>query len=373
MKNINFLDYFKIHSPGYVIEIYKNGESEEYIYGNRMTTPKIEETTSDTLYDIASLTKVFTAVLVYMAYEEGKIDLNNYIYNIDNSFINLKDVKVIDLLSHNQNIWTNGYLGSVSSKEELYNILYTAYVKEKIPTYVDTHYIILGVLLEQIYNVSYEDLCKNKIFKVLGMNNTTFNPDSDKCASNNCEHIGDKIVDDIYPGLIHDTKGRTAKRFGLNLGHASIFTTGHDLLLFLETFLNNKILKKETIEFMLKHRNTNEENYNKLKLLTNEKDVNVAYKKVKEQNIEISLPRTYNNMSTRYRNIIDILNDVPYKASNNSITFSGYTGPMFTIDFDNNIIVIIMCNLIHNSYLSREERKELTVEIMNKIFNSLLE
>lgn len=159
----------------------------------------------------------------------------------------------------------------------------------------------------------------------------------------------------------------------MNLGHASIFTTGHDLLLFLETFLNNKILKKETIEFMLKHRNTNEENYNKLKLLTNEKDVNVAYKKVKEQNIEISLPRTYNNMSTRYRNIIDILNDVPYKASNNSITFSGYTGPMFTIDFDNNIIVIIMCNLIHNSYLSREERKELTVEIMNKIFNSLME
>ena len=371
MDNINFNEYFRIHSPGYVIDIYDNGKESEYVYGNRMTNPKVDRATSDTLYDIASLTKVFTAVLVYMAYEEGKIDLNRSIYDIDNNFVNLKDVKVIDLLSHNQNIWTNGYLGSVSSKEEFYDILYTAYVKEKIPTYVDTHYIILGVLLEEIYNTSYEELCKNKIFKVLGMNSTTFNPDSDKCASNNYEHIGDKVVDDIYPGLIHDTKGRTAKRFGLNLGHASIFTTGHDLLLFLESFLNNKLLKKETINFMLKHRNTNEDNYNKLKLLTNEEDVNVAYKKVKEQNIEISLPRTYNNMSARYRNIIDKLNDVPYKASDNSITFSGYTGPMFTIDFDNNIIVIIMCNLIHNSHLSREERKDITEEIMNKIFDNL--
>ncbi len=373
MDNINFNNYYKTHSPGYVIEIYNNGKESEYVYGNRMTNPKVDRATSDTLYDIASLTKVFTAVLVYMAYEEGKIDLNKSIYDIDNNFVNLKDVKIIDLLSHNQNIWTNGYLGSVSSKEDFYNILYTAYVKEKIPTYVDTHYIILGVLLEEIYNTSYEELCINKIFKVLGMNNTTFNPDSDKCASNNYEHIGDKVVDDIYPGLIHDTKGRTAKRFGLNLGHASIFTTGHDLLLFLESFLNSKLLKKETINFMLKHRNTNEDNYNKLKLLTNEEDVNVAYKKVKEQNIEISLPRTYNNMSARYRNIIDKLNDVPYKASDNSITFSGYTGPMFTIDFDNNIIVIIMCNLIHNSHLSREERKDITEEIMNKIFDYIME
>ena len=372
IKNINFNEYIKKHSPGYVIEVYNDNKTQEYVIGNKITNPKIEKTTSDTLYDIASLTKLFTSVLVYMAYEENKIDLEDTIFSIDNNFRNLKDIKIIDLLSHNQNIWTDGYLGNANSKEDFYDILYSAYVKENIPTYVDTHYIILGVLLEKIYNISYEELCIEKIFSVLNMTNTTFNPNKDLCASNNYEHNGDIIVDDIYPGLIHDTKGRVAKEYGLNLGNASIFTTGKDLLTFLETFFNNILLKKETIELMLEHRNTNEENFKNLKAITNNEDINKAYSILKKQNKYFSLPRTYNNMGTRYRNVIVELNDVPNKASDNSISFSGYTGPMFTIDFDNKIIVLIMCNVIHNSKLSREERKALTFEIINKIFNNLL-
>ena len=77
-------------------------------------------------------------------------------------------------------------------------------------------------------------------------------------------------------------------------------------------------------------------------------------------------------MGTRYRNIIDSLNDVPNAASDNTISFSGYTCPMFSMDFDNKVIVLIMCNIIHNSKLNREERKALTVEIMNKIFDNIL-
>lgn len=372
MKNIDFNEYLKKHSPGYVIEIYNNNNRQEYVVGNRMTKPQIEKTTSDTLYDIASLAKTFTAVLTYMAYEENKIDLEEKIYNIDNNFVNLKEVKVIDLLSHNQNTWTNGYLGGATSKQEFFDILYSSYVKDNTPTYVDVHYIILGVLLEKIYNMSYEELCKQKIFNVLNMNNTVFNPNPNMCASNNYEHAPNGIVKDIYPGLTHDTKGRNAKQFGMNLGHASIFTTGKDLLTFLETFFNNKLLKKETIEFMLKHKDYNGDNYKKLKEATGEDDINKAYCIFKEKNANTLIPKTYNRMGARYRNIIEELNDVPNKASNNSISFSGYTGPMYTIDFDNKIIVVIMCNVIHNTELSRDERKSLTIEIMNKIFDDLL-
>ena len=372
LEKISFEKYYDYHSPGYVIEIYNNGIKQEYTIGNSTTKPHIQKVTSNTLYDIASLTKVFTCVLIYMAKEENKIDLNSTVYNIDNNFTNLKNTKIIDLLSHNQNIWTDGYLGNINSKEELYKILYSAYVKENIPTYVDTHYIILGILLEKIYNMSYDHLCQEKIFNVLEMKHTTFNPDSSICASNNYENIGNKIIDDIHPGLLHDTKGRVAKQFGLNLGHASIFTTGKDLLLFLESFLNNKLLKKETISLMLEHRDINKENKDILKKLTNIDDINKAYNIAKKDNNDFSLPRTYNNMGVRYRNIIDELNDAPNKASNNTIVFSGYTGPMFTIDFDKKIIVIIMCNIIHNSKLDRDTRKSITVEIMNRIFDTLV-
>ncbi len=372
IKNINYAKYLEDYSPSFVIEIYDNLKEYEYVIGNRITNPIKEAATSNTLYDIASLTKVFTSVLIYMAYEENKISLEDTIYNIDNNFINLKEVKIIDLLSHNQNILTNKYLGNINSKEDFYNTLYTAYVKDNIPTYVDAHYIILGILLEEIYNKSYDKLCQEKIFDVLGMKNTTFNPKKELCASNNYEHINGKIIDNIYPGLVHDPKARSAKKYGLNLGHASIFTTGKDLLKFLETFLNNRLLKKETINLMLNHKNTNEENYKLLNNLTSEKDINKAYSRAKEMNYDNLVSFTHNNMGVRYKNIIDEINDIPNKASDNSIVFSGYTGPAFTIDFDKKIIVLIMCNAIHNSKFNRHERKAKRVEIMNMIFDKLV-
>lgn len=372
LKKISIDEFFCKHSPGYVIEIYNNGKKQEYVIGNSLTNPEPKKVSKDTLYDIASLTKVFTSVLIYMASEEGKIDLNSTIFSVDKNFVNLKDIKIIDLLSHNQNIWTNGYLGDVHNKEDFYNILYSSYVNNKIPTYVDIHYIILGILLEKIYNMSYERLCQEKIFNTLNMKNTTFNPNPQNSASNNYEHTENKIIDDIYPGVIHDKKGRVAKQFGLNLGHASLFTTGRDLLLFLETFLNNKLLKRETISMMLEHRDINKENKEKLKILTGIENVNKAFNLLKEENKEYLLSKTYNNMGVRYRNIIDIHNDVPNQASDNTIVFSGYTGPMFAIDFDRKIIVIIMCNIIHNSKLDRDTRKAITVEIMNRIFDYIV-
>ena len=368
---MNLEKYFDTLSPGFVIEIYKDGEDKEIVSGNKEVVPEVKETTSDTLYDIASLTKMFTGGLIYKAYEEHIIDLDDTIYNIDNHFDSLKDVTILDLLSHNQDIWTKGYLGDVKSKEEFYNILYTAYVKNNVPTYVDTHYIILACLLETIYKKSFETLCIENIIKPLNMDNTYFNPDPSRCASNNYEHAGEKTVDYIYPGLIHDTKGRIAHQYGLNLGHASIFTTGKDMMIFLKTFLNNKLLKKETIEFMLQHRNTNENNYKLLKDNYNGDNINDLYKEHLLNKKDVTLSRTYNNMGARYKNDIDVLNDVPINASSNSITFSGYTGPMFTIDFDNKIIVLIMCNIIHNTNLNRTERKALMVELMNNIFDSI--
>lgn len=144
---MDFTKYFKMHAPGYVIDFFYKGKTSEFLYGNRCYIEDKIPVTSDTLYDIASLTKMFTAVLVYMAYEEGKLNIYDTVYNIDNNFINLKDVKIIDLLSHNQEIWTDGYLGDAVSKDDFYRILYTAYIKNPKPIYVDTHYIILYYLL----------------------------------------------------------------------------------------------------------------------------------------------------------------------------------------------------------------------------------
>lgn len=370
---MNLENYTNFHSPGYVIEIYNKGKSEEIVYGNREVKPSKKECNSDTLYDIASLTKTYTAVLIYMAYEEKKLNLEDSIYSIENRFTNLKEVSVLDLLSHNQEIWTNGYLGSAKTKEEFYSILYSAYVKEKFPTYVDTHYIILSTILEKIYHQDFATLLKEKIFDKLGLLKTTTEPKGENIASNNYETLNGNIVDSIVPGLIHDTKGRIAKQLGITTGHASIFTTGSELLAFLKSFLDCSLLKKETIESMLSHKDRNQMNYDNLKGVVEESDLNTMYESAKEKELPVKVMRTYNNMGTRYKNPIQALNDVPKICSDKSIAFSGFTGPSFLIDFDAKIIIVVMCNVMHNTKLSRSERKAITDKIIEEIVNSLYE
>lgn len=359
--------YINVHSPGYVIDIYNNGKFNEVIYGNREVIPNEIPCNSNTLYDIASLTKTYTAVLIYIAYEENKIDIYDLVSNVDNRFTKLNNVRVIDLLSHNQEIWTDGYLGSAKGREEFYRILFSATVKSNIPTYVDSHYIILSTLLEKIYNKSYENILQEKILDKLGLVMTTINPKGDNIASNNYENNNDAIVDYIFPGLIHDTKGRKAKELGIITGHASIFTTGYELFLFLKSFLDYSLLKKETIELMLKHDDRNKMNKDILCKVVNYEDINKAYKKALKIDKDIKLVKTYNFMGTRYHNLIDDLNDVPRMCSENTIVFSGFTGPTFLIDFDNNIIIVIMCNVIHNTNIKRTERKKLLINILEKI------
>lgn len=368
---MNLEKYTTFHSPSYVIEIYNKGKYKEIVYGNREVKPSIKECNKDTLYDIASLTKTYTAVLVYMAYEEKKLTLEDSIYAIDNHFIHLKDVTVLDLLSHNQEIWTKGYLGDAKNKDEFYEILYSAYVKENFPTYVDTHYVILSTLLESIYHQDFAVLLKEKICDKLGLIKTTTNPSDENIASNNYEELNGNIVENILPGFIHDTKGRIAKKMGITTGHASIFTTGQELLIFLKSFLDNSLLKKETIELMLSHQDRNQMNFENLKKVISVSDLNTMYEMAKGKDISVKVMRTYNYMGTRYRNTIHALNDVPNVCSDNTIAFSGFTGPSFIIDFDAKIIVVVMCNVMHTTKLSRSERKETTDKIIAEICNSL--
>ena len=144
--------YLNIHSCGYVIEIFNNNSLSEYVFGNKCVKPEVLKTSSDTLYDIASLTKLFTATLVYLAYQDNMLDLNDSVYSINNKFTNLEDVTILDLLSHNVEILTDGYLGDSKDKDDFYKILYSSYVVSRKPKYVDVHYIILSNILEMIYN-----------------------------------------------------------------------------------------------------------------------------------------------------------------------------------------------------------------------------
>ena len=140
---------------------------------------------------------------------------------------------------------------------------------------------------------------------------------------------------------------------------------------FLKSFFNNILLSQETINLMLNHSDRNTENYQILKNIVTNGDINQMYQSAIKTNLVLKLMKTYNNMGVRYRNNIKDLNDIPSNCSNNSITFSGYTGPSFLVDFDKKIIIVVMCNVMHNTKLNRFERKHITDKIIEDIYNKI--
>ena len=124
---------------------------------------------------------------------------------------------------------------------------------------------------------------------------------------------------------------------------------------------------------MLQHDDRNQKNYNLLKeIVPNENDINKMYAKACILNPHFRAMRTYNYMGTRYHNDIEALNDIPSKCSEKTIVFSGYTGPSFLIDFQRKTIIVVLCNVMHNTTLNRVERKKITDHIIKEIYNNFI-
>lgn len=75
-------NYLNTHSPGYVIEMFYHDTNLEFVLGNKSVLPVETPTSKNTLYDIASLTKIFTAILIYKAYEENLLDLKQSVFSL---------------------------------------------------------------------------------------------------------------------------------------------------------------------------------------------------------------------------------------------------------------------------------------------------
>lgn len=385
--------YINKHGTGYIIKkgIIKDNELliDTVVSGKAQLLPNSVNLTENHIFDIASLTKFFTSIITHKTIERGLLNLNDIIYDIDNRFINLRDVTILDLISHRIELWTDGYLGKASSKEEFYNMLFNSKVKSRKRMYVDSHYMILSILLEKIYDLPYAEILDNEIVKALNLKNTSFTvKDKSMAVSNNYELVNGKIIDNVYPGTAHDPKARTASSFGIQVGHAGIFTTSDDLMEVLISFIDDKerLLKSESIKRMLTHDDIDMEikqilyNFAQSKGITipdlnlnlNELFLHLAKNYNDKEELALMIPKTYNYSGTRYLNPISKRNDIPLKASPKTIIFSGYTGPIFLIDFDKSIIILIMTNVCHNSKLNRTERYDMSVKLINEIYNDIV-
>lgn len=198
-------------------------------YGNNERNWEIGDL--DIYFDLASLTKVFTGLLVLKLVEEGKLNLSS---PISNYLPTIYQCDIKQLLTH-----TSGLSDElIEFKPELI-INWRENRGNKI-VYSDINYIILYQVISTFGDFSV--LMQQHITKDLPI---VFNPQQShfKCAPT--EIRSDR---GLVCGEVHDSKA-----FKLNgiSGHAGLFASGHSLNLFFQRLINNQIIDLELIDSYL--------------------------------------------------------------------------------------------------------------------------
>lgn len=208
-------------------------------FGNRSVEPRREAMTADTVFDIASLTKVVaTTVAVMQLVEKGDIRVNEPVAKYLPEFAQngKEDVTIRQLLTHFSGLPED--LDLTQPWQGRDTALQMAYAEKLVDPpgsrflYSDVNFIVLGSLVERVSGMSLDQYCRQHIFTPLGMVETRFLPPPSwlmKIAPTQFDE-----QNHMLRGIVHDP---SARRMGGVAGHAGVFSTADDLSKFAQFLL----------------------------------------------------------------------------------------------------------------------------------------
>jgi uncharacterized protein YbbC (DUF1343 family)/CubicO group peptidase (beta-lactamase class C family) len=245
--------------PGAVLIVGHDGQViYRKAYGSRALEPRREAMTLDTVFDLASLTKVIaTTTAVMQLVERGEVRLNDPVAKYLPEFAQngKDDIMVRQLLTHYSGLEPDLDLKTPwEGKETAYRMAF-AETPQQAPgsgfVYSDINFIVLGALVERVSGETLDEYAVRHIFAPLKMMRTRFVPPTAGRAGW-IEKIAPTQYDEnehMLWGVVHDP---TARRMGGVAGHAGLFSTGDDLAKFAQALLNGGggILSALTVEKM---------------------------------------------------------------------------------------------------------------------------
>jgi uncharacterized protein YbbC (DUF1343 family)/CubicO group peptidase (beta-lactamase class C family) len=241
-------------TPGAVLLVWHDGQViYRKAFGERSVEPQHEPMTVDTIFDLASLTKVIATTTAVMQLEQqGKIRLNDPVAKYIPEFAqNGKDaITLRQLLTHFSGLREDLDLTQPwQGKETGYAIAFS-----QVPVdppgarflYSDVNFIVLGAVVERVTGQTLDAYCHEKIFAPLHMETTRFLPPAEWLPRISPTQFDEH--DQMLRSMVHDP---TARRMGGVAGHAGLFSTADDLAKFSEFLLSGgPVLSPLAIEKM---------------------------------------------------------------------------------------------------------------------------
>ncbi len=198
LKVDSLFNHLSVQTPGAVVTIVHN-DTVLYTQGYGMANLAYSvPMTENTLIDIGSCAKTFTAFATLLLVEARKISLNDDIRKYLPEFPDYgHKITIRHLGTHTSGIreWIQlihlsgyGYVGDPKTKEHLLNLIYNQEGLNFVPgekfNYSNSNYLLLAEIIERVSGKSFAQFTDENIFQPLGMSNTFFYDDFYKIREN---------------------------------------------------------------------------------------------------------------------------------------------------------------------------------------------
>lgn len=211
-------------------------------------TPDRSPMRTDTLFDVASLTKTFTAAICANLAADGIVDVDvPFVRYLPECAVGPEcRITMRDLSLHRSGFETDTSIVAGSPDPAEFRRRVLAH-RPKNPhpgnyLYSCHNYILLGMIAERVTGKSLDRLGKELVFGPLGMKDTSWGPVPDDGRPMRCAYRN------IEPGRIIDC---IAGKISIPIGNAGVFTTVGDVTLFLKDLLARKTFKPLVYDLLL--------------------------------------------------------------------------------------------------------------------------
>ena len=224
--------------PGASFAYFKDGEWRESYLG--LSNPeKGLKTELGLVYDLASVSKVVGVGTVFtFLWQQGKLDIDRPVTDFFPE-CDYPDISIRQLLTHATDldpfIPNRDQLDSEALIEAMFHLNRRS---QPAFLYSDVHFLLLGFLLEKIFEQDLDQIIKEQVLNLWGMKETMFGP----------VELAVPTVRGVEAGKIHDPKARL---LGKHAGSAGLFSTIKDLQIFLEHYLKDDFAENLSRNFSL--------------------------------------------------------------------------------------------------------------------------
>ena len=244
----DYLDYIQNNNLGIgSLSIFKDGKE---VYSKDFGQKNLSNASNEhnNKYHVGSVTKMFTATLVFRLIEQGKLKLDDKLSTFYPEIPNAQKITIKNLLEHTSGLGSyvvkDGEVWVVDKVTE--KAIFELIVKQGVSfepgekvAYSNTAYYLLAKILEQKYKKPYHQIISSEIAKPLGLKTLA-------SINSNPKNV-------FKPYKYENKSWNEAQDLDfLNvIGVGDIVSTPKELNVFMENLFLGKIIKKESLELML--------------------------------------------------------------------------------------------------------------------------